>query len=162
PCGGLDAGAGRTILRLPARGAGGPARGRHPGRDRARGDPSRIAEPAGRRGGSGRGADPDGEGDLHRVRHGRADGDARSARGVVRDQRAGWPRFEEALAMEYDVITIFPEIVEVPLTRTILKRAVDDRLITVRVHQLRDYADDPHRRVDDQPYGGGGGMVIKP
>ena len=64
--------------------------------------------------------------------------------------------------MEYDVVTIFPEIVEVPLTRTILKRAIDDRLITVRVHQLRDYADDPHRRVDDEPYGGGGGMVIKP
>lgn len=64
--------------------------------------------------------------------------------------------------MEFDVITIFPEIVEVPLTRTILKRALDEKLITVRVHQLRDHAEGPRGRVDDQPYGGGGGMVMKP
>jgi len=64
--------------------------------------------------------------------------------------------------MEFDIITIFPEIVEIPLTRTILKRAIDDGLLTVRVHQLRDYAEGPHRRVDDQPYGGGAGMVMKP
>ncbi|HEY3174388.1 MAG TPA: tRNA (guanosine(37)-N1)-methyltransferase TrmD [Candidatus Polarisedimenticolia bacterium] len=64
--------------------------------------------------------------------------------------------------MDFDVIAIFPEIVEVPLTRTILKRAIDSGLIRVRVHQLRDHADGPHRRVDDQPYGGGGGMVMMP
>jgi len=64
--------------------------------------------------------------------------------------------------VEFDVITIFPEIVEVPLTRTILKRALDEKLIAVRVHQLRDHAGDPRGRVDDQPYGGGGGMVMKP
>ena len=64
--------------------------------------------------------------------------------------------------MEFDVITIFPEIVEVPLKRTILRRAIDEGLISVRIHQLRDYAEGPHRRVDDQPYGGGGGMVMKP
>lgn len=64
--------------------------------------------------------------------------------------------------MEFDVITIFPEIVEVPLTRTILKRALDEKLISVRVHQLRDHASDSRGRVDDQPYGGGGGMVMKP
>ena len=64
--------------------------------------------------------------------------------------------------MEFDVITIFPEIVEVPLTRTILKRALDEKLISVRIHQLREHADDPRGRVDDQPYGGGGGMVMKP
>ena len=64
--------------------------------------------------------------------------------------------------IEFDVITIFPEIVEVPLTRTILKRAIDDGRIRVRVHQLRDHAEPPHRRVDDQPYGGGGGMLMKP
>ncbi len=64
--------------------------------------------------------------------------------------------------MEFDVITIFPEIVEAPLSRTILKRAIAEGLIAVRTHQLRDYAEPPHRRVDDQPYGGGGGMVMKP
>src|SRR5574341_87466 len=64
--------------------------------------------------------------------------------------------------MEFDVVTIFPEIVEVPLTRTILKRALDTGIIRVRVHQLRDFASGSHRRVDDEPYGGGGGMVMKP
>lgn len=64
--------------------------------------------------------------------------------------------------MEFDVITIFPEIVEIPLTRTILKRGIDEGIISVRVHQLRDYAEGPHRRIDDQPYGGGGGMLMKP
>ncbi|HET9481105.1 MAG TPA: tRNA (guanosine(37)-N1)-methyltransferase TrmD [Candidatus Polarisedimenticolia bacterium] len=64
--------------------------------------------------------------------------------------------------MEFDVVTIFPEVLEAPLSRTILKRAIDEGLIQVRLHQLRDYAPGPHRRVDDQPYGGGGGMVMKP
>ncbi len=64
--------------------------------------------------------------------------------------------------MEFDIITIFPEIIEIPLSRTILKRAVDEGLLTVRLHQLREYAEGPHHRVDDQPYGGGAGMVMKP
>jgi tRNA (guanine37-N1)-methyltransferase len=64
--------------------------------------------------------------------------------------------------MDFDVITLFPEIVEAPLKRTILARAAEEGLITVRTHQLRDFAEGPHRRVDDQPYGGGGGMVMKP
>jgi len=64
--------------------------------------------------------------------------------------------------MQFDVVTIFPEIVEIPLTRTILKRAIDDGLLEVRVHQLRDYSDDPRGRVDDEPYGGGAGMVMAP
>jgi len=64
--------------------------------------------------------------------------------------------------MEFDVVTIFPEIIEAPLTRTILKRAIDEGIITVRTHQLRDHAEGPRHRVDDQPYGGGGGMVMKP
>lgn len=66
------------------------------------------------------------------------------------------------MAVEFDVLTIFPEIVEIPLTRTILKRAVDRHVLTVRVHQLRDFSDDPHGRIDDEPYGGGAGMVMKP
>ncbi len=64
--------------------------------------------------------------------------------------------------MEFDVVTIFPEIVERPLERTILRRAIDRGLIQVRVHQLRDHAEGPHSRVDDEPFGGGGGMVMKP
>src|SRR5262245_25573703 len=64
--------------------------------------------------------------------------------------------------MQFDVITLFPEIIEAPLRRTILARAIESGLITVRAHQLRDFAEAPHRRVDDQPYGGGGGMVMKP
>jgi tRNA (guanine37-N1)-methyltransferase len=64
--------------------------------------------------------------------------------------------------MEFDVITIFPEIIEAPLSRTILRRALDRGLLSVRLHALRDFADPPHRKVDDQPYGGGGGMILKP
>ena len=54
------------------------------------------------------------------------------------------------------------EILKAPLTRTILKWAVAKRLISVRIHQLRDFAEGPHLKVDDQPFGGGGGMVMKP
>ncbi len=64
--------------------------------------------------------------------------------------------------MEFDVIAIFPEILEASLARTILKRASTAGLISVRVHQLRDFAEGPHQKVDDQPFGGGGGMVMKP
>ena len=64
--------------------------------------------------------------------------------------------------IEFDVITIFPEMIQAPLERTILKRAVESGLIQVRAHQLREYAEGPHRRVDDGPYGGGAGMVMKP
>ena len=64
--------------------------------------------------------------------------------------------------MQFDVITIFPEIIEAPLQRTILKRAVDEGLIQVRLHQLRAWGEGRHHRVDDEPYGGGRGMVMMP
>ncbi|HKY32313.1 MAG TPA: tRNA (guanosine(37)-N1)-methyltransferase TrmD [Candidatus Polarisedimenticolia bacterium] len=64
--------------------------------------------------------------------------------------------------MEFDVVTLFPEIVEAPLSRTILRRAVEEGILTVRTHDLREHGEGPHRRVDDQPYGGGGGMILKP
>ena len=64
--------------------------------------------------------------------------------------------------MEFDVVTLFPGIIEAPLTCTILSRARQQGLLTVRTHQLREHAEGPHHRVDDQPYGGGGGMVMKP
>jgi tRNA (guanine37-N1)-methyltransferase len=64
--------------------------------------------------------------------------------------------------MEFDVLTLFPRIFEGPLDESILKRAQNKGLVTVRVHNLRDYTHDKHRVVDDKPYGGGPGMLMKP
>ncbi|MEW6417313.1 MAG: tRNA (guanosine(37)-N1)-methyltransferase TrmD [Nitrospirota bacterium] len=64
--------------------------------------------------------------------------------------------------MKYDIITIFPEIFHAYLSMGILKRALQKRLIEVNVHNLRDFTKDRYRTVDDYPYGGGAGMVMKP
>jgi tRNA (guanine37-N1)-methyltransferase len=64
--------------------------------------------------------------------------------------------------MRFDVFTLFPSIFESPLQESILKRAIDAGLIEVRLHNIRDYATDKHHVTDDYPYGGGGGMVMKP
>jgi len=64
--------------------------------------------------------------------------------------------------MKFEIITIFPEIFYAYLGTGILKKALNRKLIEVRVHNLRDYAKDRHRTVDDYPYGGGAGMVMKP
>lgn len=64
--------------------------------------------------------------------------------------------------MKYGIITIFPEIFHAYLDEGILKRALLKGLIEVYVHDLRDFAEDRHRTVDDYPYGGGSGMVMKP
>lgn len=64
--------------------------------------------------------------------------------------------------MEFDVVTAFPGIVDGPLGFSILKRAREAGLMSVRVHDLRDFASDRHHKVDDTPYGGGGGMVLMP
>lgn len=64
--------------------------------------------------------------------------------------------------MLIDVITIFPEMVAVPLQQSILKRAADKGILEVRVHNLRDFTQDKHQTVDDYPYGGGAGMLMKP
>jgi tRNA (guanine37-N1)-methyltransferase len=64
--------------------------------------------------------------------------------------------------MEFDLVTAFPGMFEGPLSHSILRRARERGLITVRLHDLRDYAKDRHRKVDDLPYGGGGGMVLLP
>jgi len=64
--------------------------------------------------------------------------------------------------MKLDIVTIFPRMVEAPLTESVIGRAVERGLLSVRVRDLRDYADDRHRVVDDVPYGGGPGMVLKP
>lgn len=64
--------------------------------------------------------------------------------------------------MRIDVVTLFPEFFAAPLDCSILARARRQGLLEVAVHDLRDHTDDPHRTVDDTPYGGGGGMVLKP
>lgn len=64
--------------------------------------------------------------------------------------------------MRCEIITIFPGIFDAYLSESILKRAIQKGIIEVKVHNLRDYTDDKHRTVDDYPYGGGPGMVMKP
>lgn len=63
--------------------------------------------------------------------------------------------------MQFDIISLFPEGLEAYLDTSILKRAQADGKITVFLHQLRDFAFDKHKTVDDTPYGGGAGMVLK-
>lgn len=64
--------------------------------------------------------------------------------------------------MRFDVITIFPAMFEAHFAEGILKRALHKGIIDVHIHNLRDYTTDRHRTVDDYPYGGGPGMVMKP
>jgi tRNA (guanine37-N1)-methyltransferase len=61
-----------------------------------------------------------------------------------------------------DVLTIFPGIFESPLRESLLGKAIEGGLVEVRVHDIRDHTEDRHRQVDDEPFGGGPGMVIKP
>ncbi|HEX7071465.1 MAG TPA: tRNA (guanosine(37)-N1)-methyltransferase TrmD [Rhodothermales bacterium] len=64
--------------------------------------------------------------------------------------------------MRIDIVTALPEIVRGPLRQSILKRAADRGRVEIAVHDIRDYATDKHRQVDDYPFGGGAGMVLKP
>jgi tRNA (guanine37-N1)-methyltransferase len=61
-----------------------------------------------------------------------------------------------------DVLTIFPGILESPLRESLLGKAIEKGVLDVRVHDIRDHATDKHRQVDDESYGGGPGMVMKP
>ena len=63
--------------------------------------------------------------------------------------------------MKIDVVTIFPTTVQAVLREGVVRRAIERDLVEVRVHDLRDYSDDRHRSVDDVPYGGGPGMLLK-
>ncbi len=63
--------------------------------------------------------------------------------------------------MQFDVFTLFPEVFHPYLDSSILQRARENRLITVELHNIRDYTSDKHHVTDDTPYGGGGGMVMK-
>jgi tRNA (guanine37-N1)-methyltransferase len=64
--------------------------------------------------------------------------------------------------MRFDIVTIFPEFFSGPLDYGIVRRAREARLIETNVHDLRDFTHDRHRTVDDRPFGGGAGMVLKP
>jgi len=64
--------------------------------------------------------------------------------------------------MRIDVFTIFPGILEGPVRESLLGRAIQDGVVEVRVHDIRPFATDKHRQVDDEAYGGGPGMVMKP
>ena len=66
------------------------------------------------------------------------------------------------MRMQFDVFTILPEVFPTYLDTSILKKARERGLIDVRAHNIRDYTQDKHHTTDDTPYGGGGGMVMKP
>jgi tRNA (guanine37-N1)-methyltransferase len=62
--------------------------------------------------------------------------------------------------MRIDIITIFPEMFDGPFSHSIIKRAQSKGLVEIHLHNLRDYSDNKHRKVDDYPFGGGAGMVM--
>jgi tRNA (guanine37-N1)-methyltransferase len=64
--------------------------------------------------------------------------------------------------MRFDVITIFPEIFRGVFEFGIIRRALEAKLIEINIHDLRDFTSDRHHMVDDRPFGGGAGMVMKP
>ena len=63
--------------------------------------------------------------------------------------------------MRFDVLTLFPEMFPGYLGQSLLKRAIDADLVSVHLHNIRDWANDRHQSVDDRPFGGGPGMVLK-
>ena len=64
--------------------------------------------------------------------------------------------------VKIDILTLFPEICRAPLGESIMKRAQENGIIDLRIHNLRDWTADKHHIVDDAPFGGGQGMVMKP
>ena len=64
--------------------------------------------------------------------------------------------------MHIDILTIFPEMFQSPFSTSILKRAIDQKLVSTGIHNIRDYTHDKHHTVDDYTFGGGAGMVLKP
>ena len=64
--------------------------------------------------------------------------------------------------MHFDILTLFPQMFKTPFEESIVSRAIEQGLVSVAIHNIRDFATDKHRMTDDTPYGGGGGMVMKP
>jgi len=63
--------------------------------------------------------------------------------------------------MKIDILTLFPNMFKGPFDESIVKRAQDRSLLKIKIHNLRDWAKDKHKTVDDRPYGGGAGMIIR-
>ena len=63
--------------------------------------------------------------------------------------------------MQCDVLTLFPDVVATVASHSIVKRAQDKRLVSIRIHDIRDFSAGRHRVADDTPYGGGSGMIMK-
>ena len=64
--------------------------------------------------------------------------------------------------MKIHIITVFPDLLRGPLDQSIVKRSQEKQLVEIFIHNLRDYSEDKHKRVDDYPYGGSPGMILKP
>lgn len=64
--------------------------------------------------------------------------------------------------MRIDIISAVPELLQSPLNSSILKRAQNKKKVEIKVHNLRDYAFNKHKQIDDKPFGGGPGMILKP
>lgn len=64
--------------------------------------------------------------------------------------------------MRIEILTIFPDLFKGFLTSSIIKKSIDRGIIAINITDIRDHADNPHKQVDDTPYGGGAGMVMKP
>jgi tRNA (guanine37-N1)-methyltransferase len=64
--------------------------------------------------------------------------------------------------MRFDIITLFPELISGYFKDSLIKRALDKNILQIEMHQLRDFATDKHHQVDDSPFGGGAGMLLKP
>lgn len=64
--------------------------------------------------------------------------------------------------MRVDIITAVPALLESPLNTSILGRAQNKGKVSINIHNLRDYAHDKHKQIDDKPFGGGPGMILKP
>lgn len=65
------------------------------------------------------------------------------------------------MTIQIDVLTIFPEYFTIPLQNSLLGKAIQEGIMKVKIHNIRDFAKDKHKTVDDTPYGGGPGMVMK-
>ena len=66
------------------------------------------------------------------------------------------------MAIHFDILTLFPDMFKGVFEESIIKRARERGLVSIAIHNIRDYATDKHKITDDYPYGGGGGMVMKP
>ena len=64
--------------------------------------------------------------------------------------------------MNIDILSLFPQMFDSPFSASIIRRAIDRELVSISLHNIRDYTHDKHHVVDDYPYGGGVGMVLKP